>query len=38
MIAYAMAPARQANALADVALTESAAGVGPVTMHGYSRT
>jgi hypothetical protein len=32
-----MAPAGQTNALVDIALTERAAGVGPVTMHGYSR-
>ena len=37
MVANTMAPAGQTNALADIALTERAAGVGPVTMHGYSR-
>jgi hypothetical protein len=34
MIADAMAPARQANGLIDIALAERAAGMGPVTMHG----
>ena len=34
MVANAMAPARQPNRLVDMALTERAAGVGPVTMHG----
>ncbi len=37
MVANTMAPARQPNTLADIALTEGAAGVGPVTMHGYSK-
>jgi hypothetical protein len=34
MIANAMDPAGQPNRLANVALAERAAGVGPVTMHG----
>src|SRR6185312_15662110 len=34
MVADAMAPAGQANGLADMALAERAAGLGPVTMHG----
>src|SRR5262249_52940934 len=34
MVADAVAPAGQANGLADVALAERAAGMGPVTMHG----
>src|SRR5277367_3858621 len=34
MIANAMAPARQPNRLANIALAERAAGMGPVTMHG----
>src|SRR6185312_6871830 len=34
MVADAMAPAGQANGLADMALAERAAGMGPVTMHG----
>jgi hypothetical protein len=34
MVANAMAPARQPNSLADMALAERAAGMGPVTMHG----
>ena len=33
MVANTMAPAGQTNGLADIALTERAAGVGPVTMH-----
>jgi hypothetical protein len=33
VVANAMAPAGQTNVLADIALTERAAGVGPVTMH-----
>ena len=37
MVADAMAPARQPNGLADIALTEGAAGVGPVTMHEHSK-
>jgi hypothetical protein len=37
MIANAMAPAREANRLADMAFAERAAGMGPVTMHGCSR-
>ena len=35
MVANTMAPAGQTNALVDIAVTERAAGVGPVTMHGY---
>jgi hypothetical protein len=35
MVANAMAPPRQANRLVDMAVAERAAGVGPVTMHGY---
>src|SRR6185312_1110781 len=35
MVADAMTPARQANGFANVALAERAAGMGPVTMHGY---
>ena len=38
MVANAMAPARQPDRLVDMALAERAAGVGPVTMHGYSKT
>src|SRR5260370_9616975 len=38
MVAKSMVPARKPNALADIALTEGAAGVGPVTMHGYSKS
>ena len=34
MVANAMAPARQPNGLADMAVAERAAGMGPVTMHG----
>src|SRR5882724_470712 len=34
MVADAMAPARQPNRLADMAVAERAAGMGPVTMHG----
>src|SRR6516165_3841371 len=34
MVANAVTPAGQANRLADVALAERAAGMGPVTMHG----
>ena len=34
MVADAMAPAGQTNVLADVAVAERAAGMGPVTMHG----
>ena len=34
MVADAMAPAGQTNVLADIAVAERAAGVGPVTMHG----
>ena len=34
MVADAMAPAGQPNRLADMALAERAAGMGPVTMHG----
>src|SRR5581483_6942871 len=34
MVADAVTPAREANDLADVALAERAAGMGPVTMHG----
>src|SRR5438445_13081037 len=37
MVANAMAPARQPNCLANIAVAERAAGVGPVTMHGYSK-
>src|SRR5882724_1082721 len=37
MVANTMAPAGQTNDLVDVALPERAAGVGPVTMHGYSK-
>src|SRR6266851_6260692 len=37
MVANAMTPARQPSRLADMALAERAAGVGPVTMHGYSK-
>ena len=33
MVANTMAPAGQTNALVDIALTERAAGMGPVTMH-----
>jgi hypothetical protein len=33
MVANAMTPAGQTNALADIALPERAAGMGPVTMH-----
>src|ERR1700759_5759376 len=36
MVADAMAPAGQTNVLADIALSERAAGVGPVTMHRIS--
>src|SRR5579863_8065269 len=36
VVANAMAPAGQTNALADVALPERAAGMGPVTMHRTS--
>jgi hypothetical protein len=36
MVANAMAPAGQTNVLADIALTERAAGMGPVTMHRIS--
>jgi hypothetical protein len=35
MVANAMAPAGQPYGLADVALAERAAGMGPVTMHGF---
>ena len=34
MIANAMAPAGQADRLVDVAVAESAAGMGPIAMHG----
>ena len=37
MVADAMAPARQPDGLADVALAERAAGVGPVAMHGIPK-
>ena len=33
VVANAMTPARQANGFANMALTERAAGMGPVTMH-----
>jgi hypothetical protein len=36
MVANAMTPAGQTNALADIALPERAAGMGPVTMHRVS--
>src|SRR5258706_7787005 len=35
MVANPMAPAGQTNRLVDMAFAERAAGVGPVTMHGY---
>ena len=38
MVANAVAPARQPNGLVDIAVAERAAGVGPVTMHGCSKT
>src|SRR6185369_1161237 len=34
MVADAVAPARQPDGLANMALAERAAGMGPVTMHG----
>jgi hypothetical protein len=34
MVADAMAPARQAGGLVDIAFAERAASMGPVTMHG----
>ena len=37
MVADAMAPAGQADRLVDVAVAERAAGMGPVTMHGYPK-
>src|SRR4029077_2312686 len=37
MVANTIAPAGQTNDLVNVALPERAAGVVPVTMHGYSR-
>ena len=37
MVANAVAPARQPDRLVDIALAERAAGVGPVTMHGFSK-
>jgi hypothetical protein len=37
MVANAMAPAGQADRLADMAVAERAAGVGPVTMHGIPK-
>jgi hypothetical protein len=37
MVADDVAPAGQPNRLADMALAKRAAGVGPVTMHGYSK-
>ena len=36
MVADAVAPAREADARADVAVAERAAGVGAVTVHGLS--
>src|ERR1700689_2220341 len=35
MVADTMAPAGQTDGLVDVGVAERAAGVGPVTMHGY---
>src|SRR5262249_44629762 len=37
VVTDAVAPARQADLLANMALAERAAGMGPVTMHGMSR-
>src|SRR5665213_2069635 len=37
MVANTMAPAGQTRRLADIALAEFAAGMGPVTMHGISK-
>ena len=38
MVANPVAPARQPDGLIDIAVAERAAGVGPVTMHGCSKT
>jgi hypothetical protein len=35
MVANPVAPARQPDSLVDIALTDRAAGMGPVTMHGF---
>ena len=38
MVANPVAPSRQPHGLVDIAVAERAAGVGPVTMHGCSKT